>query len=247
MRVAIIGGGLSGRAIERAAIALGGSVDMLSRSTGFDVLAAGAADRLEPYEVIVEATGRFTTSRRVATDFFTRSTRAVAAGARASGARHILLSIVNCELPSVQGYGYFAGKTAQEACARAESDKLTLVRSTQWFEFARQNIDRMKMGPVALVPSMTIKPVALDAVAAVIAECALGVRDGDFYEVAGPEVTTLWDMTKQLPDKHVTPIPLRIPTGMGRAFREGALLPGPHAEVKGPRFAEWLTTHADQS
>lgn len=136
MRVAIIGGGLSGRAIERAVTALGGSVDMLSRSTGFDVLDDGAAARLEPYEVIVEATGHFTTSKRVATDFFTRSTRTVAAATRASGARHILLSIVNCELPSVQGYGYFAGKTAQEALARAESDKLTLVRSTQWFEFA---------------------------------------------------------------------------------------------------------------
>ena len=245
VRVAIIGGGISGRALERAVTALGGSADLLSRSTGFDVLEEGAAARLEPYEVIVEATGQFTTSKRAATKFFTGSTRTVATAARASGARHILLSIVNCELESVQGYGYFAGKTAQEKLAREESPNLTLVRSTQWFEFPWQNLDRMRFGPIALVPGMTIKPVALDEVATVIAECALGKRDGGFHEVAGPEVTTLWDMTKQVPDKQARPVPLPIPTPMGRAFNKGALLPGPEAEVRGPRFAEWLATHKD--
>jgi hypothetical protein len=242
VRVAIIGGGISGKAIKRAIAARDATVELLSRSTGFDVLRDDLAERLGQADAIVEATGHFTMSKKVATDFFTRSTRAVAAAARTLGARHILLSIVNCELPEVQGYGYFAAKTAQERVARKESESLTVVRSTQWFEFAGQNLDRMKIGPTALVPSMTIKPVALDAVADVIAECAIGDRVGASYEIAGPEVTTLWSVTKQLPDKHVTPIPLRIPGRMGRAFRNGALLPGTGTEVTGPRFAEWLST-----
>lgn len=244
MRVAIVGGGLSGHAIGQAVTALGATAELLSRSTGFDVLKPSAAARLEEYDVIVEATGHFTTRKRVATEFFTRSTRTVATAARASGARHILLSIVNCDLPEVQGYGYFAGKTAQEECARSESERLALVRSTQWFEFAQQNCDRMKVGPIALVPTMTIKPVALRVVASVIAECALGIREGEFYEVAGPEVTTLWEMTQQLSGKHVIPVPLTIPTRMGCAFKNGALLPGSDVEVKGPGFAEWLAETA---
>ncbi len=196
---------------------------------------------MEDAAAIVEATGRFTISRRAATDFFTRSTRAVAEAARASGARHILLSIVNCDLPQVQGYVYMAGKTAQERVARQESENLTVVRSTQWFEFAGQHLDRMKLGSLALVPAMTIKPVALDAVADVIADSAIGNRVGALHEVAGPEVTTLWDMTTQLPGKRVTPIPLRIPTGYGRAFRDGTLLPAAEIEVVGPSFFEWLS------
>jgi hypothetical protein len=219
-------------------------VEVLSRSTGFDVLHDDAPARLREAEAIVEATGHFTTSRKVATDFFTRSTRAIAAAANASGARHVLLSIVNCDLPEVQGYGYFAGKTAQERTARTESKNLTIVRSTQWFEFAGQNLERMKLGPIAAVPGMTIKPVALDAFAAVVAECALGLRSGSTAEVSGPDVTTLWRMTMALAERRVIPVPLPIPGRMGKAFRDGVLLPGSHAEVVGPRFAEWRAAHA---
>lgn len=244
MRVAVVGGGVSGTAIARAITAQGVDAQLFSRSTGFDVLRDDAVARLTPADVIVEATGQFTTSKKRATDFFVRSTRAVAAAARAANARHILLSIVNCDLPEVQGYGYFAGKTAQERVAREESERLTIVRSTQWFDFPSQNLERMKFGPVALVPRMKIKPVALEAVADVIAECVTGARTGALVEVAGPEVMTLWDMTSQLPHKSVKPLALPIPGSMGRAFRDGVLVPGDNIEVVGPRFADWLATAA---
>jgi uncharacterized protein YbjT (DUF2867 family) len=217
---------------------------MFSRSTGFDVLRDDATACLADTDVIVEATGHFTTSAKRATDFFVRSTRAVSAAARESGARHILLSIVNCDLPEVQGYGYFVGKVAQERVAREESSNLTIIRSTQWFEFAAQNLERMKFGPVALVPRMTVKPLALEAVADVIAACATGARTGRLVELAGPEVMTLWEMTEQLPHKPVKPLPLPIPGKMGRAFRDGVLAPGDGTEVVGPRFSEWLRTKA---
>jgi hypothetical protein len=244
LQVAVVGGGLSGNAIAQAITARGADAQLFSRTTGFDVLRDDAVARLASADVIVEATGHFTTSRKRATDFFVRSTHAVAAAARAAGARHILLSIVNCELPEVQGYGYFAGKTAQERAAREESDNLTIVRSTQWFDFPQQNLDRMKFGPFALVPRMTMKPVALAAVADVIAECVTGARTGALVEVAGPEVMTLWDMTDQLPHKSAKPLPLPIPGSMGRAFRDGVLVPGDDTEVTGPRYTEWLATSA---
>lgn len=244
MLVAVVGGGASGRAIERALVQRGARAVLFSRSTGFDVLADDAARRLGQPDVIVEATGHFTTSKKVATDFFTRSTRTVAAAARASGARHVLLSIVNCGLPEVQGYGYFAGKTAQERVAREESDDLTIVRSTQWLEFAGQHLDRMRLGRIALVPQMRIKPVALSAVAEVVADFATGRRTGTSCEIAGPEITTLWDMTEQLPGKRVVPLPMPIPGRTGRAFRDGTLVPGADTEVVGPDFSQWLSARA---
>jgi dTDP-4-dehydrorhamnose reductase len=240
LRVAIVGGGLSGAAIRQALQRRGAEVEMHSRATGFDVLHDDATKNLGDAEVIVEATGHFTLNRKAATDFFTRSTRAIAAVARTSGARHILLSIVNVDLPEMQGYGYFAGKTAQERVAREESERLTIVRSTQWFEFAGQNVDRMKLGPIALVPSMTIKPVALGAVAEVVAESAVGIRSGDIHEVSGPEITTLWEMTKQLPSKRVRPVSVPLPGRWGRAFRDGALVPKEAVEVVGPSYSTWL-------
>ncbi|NII40811.1 hypothetical protein E9228_001447 [Curtobacterium flaccumfaciens] len=211
-----------------------------SRTTGFDVLRDDATKRLAGADVIVEATGMFTTSRRRATDFFGRSTRAIAAAAADLQAHHVLLSIVNCTLPVVQGYGYFAGKTVQEQIASDVSPRLTIVRSTQWFEFARQNLERMRTGPFALVPGMTIAPVALDSVAAIVADVATGLRTETEVDVTGPETMTLWEMTRSLPDRGVVAVPLPIPGAMGRAFRNGALLPTADAEVIGPRFAEWL-------
>lgn len=240
MRVAVVGGGISGDAIVRAVRQRGCSVTQRSRSTGFDVLRDDATAALADADVVVEATGRFTTSRRRATAFFTGSTGAIAAATARTGARHVLLSILGCTRPEVQGYGYFAGKTAQESAARASGARLTVVRSTQWFEFARQNLERLRVGPVALVPGMTIAPVALDAVAAVVADVVVGDRGGPVVEVAGPERTTLWSMTTALPDPGVRPVPLWIPGRTGRAFRDGALLPAPGTEVVGPRFDDWL-------
>ncbi|WP_217635692.1 hypothetical protein [Curtobacterium sp. MMLR14_010] len=192
--------------------------------------------------MVIEATGQFTTSRRAATAFFTASTRAIGGAAQVNGAHHVLLSIVHCMLPEVQGYGYFAGKTAQEAVARSVSPRLTIVRSTQWFEFARQNLERMRVGPVALVPGMMIAPVALDAVASVIADVVVGDRSEPEVDVAGPDAMTLWAMTKALPEPGVIPVPLAIPGRMGRAFRDGVLLPAREAEIVGPRFEDWVTS-----
>lgn len=239
MRVAVVGGGMSAGAIARAVEARGCSVQQLSRTSGFDVLRDDAVLALRDADVVIEATGMFTTSRRQATAFFTASTRAIGTAAKELQMRHILLSIVSCTLPEVQGYGYFAGKTAQEKAARELGADLTIVRSTQWFEFARQNLERLKAGPFALVPQMTIKPVALESVAAVIAEAAIGQRTASVIEVAGPETTTLWRMTRALKNPQAIPIPLPIPGRLGHAFRSGALVPGDEVEVVGPRFDDW--------
>ncbi|WP_065963472.1 SDR family oxidoreductase [Curtobacterium sp. UCD-KPL2560] len=240
MRAVVIGGGGSGRAIERAIAARGWEVVRRSRSTGFDVLRDDVAALLDGADAVVEAAGRATTSRRVATDFSTRSTRAVGTAAARTGAHHVLLSIHGCERPAVQGYGYFAGKAAQEATAARTGSRLTVVRSTQWFEFAAQNAGRLRVGPVALVPGMTIAPVALDAVAGVLADVVTGVRAGPRVDVAGPDVTTLWALTRAVRPAGVLPVPFRIPGALGAAFRGGALLPDETAEVVGPSVAEWI-------
>lgn len=242
MDVAVVGGGMSGDLIRRAVEARGGRARMLSRSTGFDVLQDDLVERAQGVGAIIEAAGRFTTSRRIASRFFSASTHTVASAANRLEVPHVLLSIVNCDLPEVQGYGYFAAKAEQERLAREQSEWLILVRSTQWFEFADQNLDRMKFGPIALVPSMKMQPVALDAVADVLAACALGHRTGTIHNVAGPERMTLWDMTTQVPRKRPRPVPLSIPTPYGRAFRNGALVPGHQVEVVGPTFDAWLRT-----
>ncbi len=205
------------------------------------MLADDAVDQLASVrpEVIVEATGRFTTSRRRATDFFTRSTAVVARRPNGPARDTCCCPSSTAPDPRFQGYGYFAGKTAQERAAVADGRDATIVRSTQWFEFAAQNLERMRVGPVAFVPGMTIAPVALAAVATVIAEVATGHRTEPVVEVAGPESMSLWAMTTALPHPAWAPSRCRSrPDGSGLSGRRAPA--GAEVEVVGPAFREWL-------
>lgn len=242
MQVVLVGTGRLGGAVRDALDRRSVPTRPLSRATGFDVLTPDSSASLGEADVVVEATDLFTQHAQRAKDFFVRSTRTVNAAARRAGARHILVSIVHCEQPALRGNGYYAGKAEQERVARDEHEGLTIVRSTLWFEFARQNLDRMRYGPLAVVPAMRVQPVALDAVADVVADCATGERTGPLHEVAGPEVNTLWRMTTALPGRRGLPVPVPVPGRAGRALRDGTLLPGPDVEVVGPRFADWLAT-----
>lgn len=245
MHAVIVGGGASGVAIQRACEAEGIRARQVSRSTGFDV----TAESLPPLEadVVIEATNIVATGRKPCVEFFERSARSVAHTAAQAGARHILLSIVNTDRPEVQGYGYFAGKKAQEETARRFSPALTIVRTTQWFEFGAQVLQRNRLGPLGFVPGMRIKPIALEAAARVLAETALGKRGGDLVEVSGPEEMTLWELVRRTPGPGgILPTPVFLPTGFGRAFRRGALLPDPGVEEVGPGLEDWAN-RADPS
>ncbi|MGB3414102.1 MAG: hypothetical protein WBA28_05240, partial [Microbacteriaceae bacterium] len=85
-------------------------------------------------------------------------------------------------------------------------------------------------------------PVALDAVADVVAECVLGERHGSRYDLAGPDIMTMKEMAqKVLPIK--TPlIAIPLPGPAGKAFRSGALIADKDApvEIIGPHLDEWI-------
>lgn len=117
---------------------------------------------------------------------------------------------------------------------------MQVVRSTLWFEFTRQNIERFSLGPFALVPAMTVRPVSLPADADVVADCVATERADDRH-LAGPDVITLLKMTKALPHRRRLLVPVRVPGAAGRALRHSALLPDQDIEVIGPHFSTWLT------
>ncbi|WP_176491620.1 hypothetical protein [Curtobacterium sp. 'Ferrero'] len=47
-------------------------------------------------------------------------------------------------------------------------------------------------------------------------------------------------MTRALPAQRTMTVTMPIPGRMGRAFRDGILLPRPGTEVVGPHFLEWV-------
>lgn len=240
MDVVIVGSGKAAQACSLALEAKGVHPRLRSRATGFDVLRDDASSNFGAFDVVVEVTGTGTTDKGKAVDFFTRSTSNIAHAAQRVGARHILLSIVNCTTPEVQGYGYYAGKKAQEETARAINGDTIIVRSTQWFEFGGQMADQLSKGVFAVVPNMLIQPLALDEVAKAIAECVTGDRRELEANLTGPEIMTLRSLIRQVRPNIKVMIPVPVPGGSAKAFRTGALLPSDSVEVLGPNLQEWL-------
>lgn len=241
MKIAVVGGGRLGSAVESALLRGGHKVSVLSRRNGFDVTRPESLTPRAEFDGVVEATDVYTQKFDVARDFFTTSTRNINQWAQQSGiVKHVLVSILNCEIDDMSSNGYYAGKAAQAKIALEENHGAVVVSSTLWYEFARQNLERMKVGPVAIVPQIKTKPIALDAVADVVAECVAGDRRERTYDLCGPEVMTLLEMTRSLTGKSAKPLSIPVPGSAGKAMRRGALIPGPNAEVVGPRFQTWL-------
>ena len=241
-RIAVAGGtGVVGRHVVDALTESGCEPLVLARSTGVDLVrGAGLDAALRDVRAVVDVSNVATQRRQAAVGFFTAATTALlAAGVRAGVRHHVVLSIVGVDRVDT---GYYAGKRAQEELVLAGDVPATVLRATQFHEFAEQVLSDAR-GPVAPVPSMRVQPVAAREVGEHLAELALAAPQGRVPELAGPDVHDLTDLVHRVlraRGSRRLVVPLRGPTAASRAVVGGALLPtGP-----GPRgrqtFEQWL-------
>jgi uncharacterized protein YbjT (DUF2867 family) len=244
-RIAVAGGtGLTGRHVVESLRRTGHEPVVLSRSTGVDlVTGAGLAGALAGADAVVDVSNVTTTKRAVAERFFTAATSHLRDAAAAAGVGHyVLLSIVGVDRVDL---GYYAGKRRQEDLLAAGSVPWTVLRTTQFHEFADQLLDRLR-GPVALVPAMRSQPVGVAEVADALVEAVtVGPVDGYATELAGPDVLWLADMVRSVLRRRgerraVSPVPL--PGRVGRRLRDGGALPRGEFREGKRTFADYLET-----
>jgi uncharacterized protein YbjT (DUF2867 family) len=244
MRLAIVGGtGLVGQYVKSAAEAGGHDCVIIARSTGVDATTgAGLRSAFDGVDAVIDVCNTTSLRRKTATDFFVRSTQNIRESAEASGSQHIVvLSIVGID--RAPRYPYYAAKLAQEREALTGSTPVSVVRATQFHEFAGQVLARMSVPLVAAVPSFEIQPVAARTVGEFLVTVASSGVAGQRYEIAGPEVVNLVAAARRTEERrHVQRriVPVRVPGSTGRALRSGALLATPGVEIVGPSFSQWL-------
>lgn len=245
-RVAVAGGtGLTGRHVVALLRGAGHEAVVLARSCGVDATTgAGLDDALRGVDAVVDVTNAPTTRRGPALAFFTAATtNLLDAGARAGVRHHVALSIVGCDRVPL---GLYAAKARQEELVLAGAVPGTVLRATQFHELAGMLLDGLP-GPVAVVPRMRCRPVAVREVAAELVRLATGEPRGRVPELAGPREERMVDMARRLARARGSRRPVvgvRLPSAAGRGFVDGSLLPtGP-----GPRGAQtfdaWLATGA---
>lgn len=243
MRIAIAGGtGMIGAKTAAAARAAGHKITVIARSTGVDLLTGAGLDAaLDGAEAVLDLATLQSMSERRAVDFFETATGNLVATAKRAGIAHmVLLSIVGIDR---NPNGYYAGKVAQERAVEASDVPWTIVRATQFHEFAGQTAARARMLGVQLAPRARAQPVAADALAAHLVGLVAAAPAGRAADVAGPREEALDEMIRAWV-RHEgwrgPVVPVTLPGAQMRGMREGSSLPGSKALRLGPPFAEWL-------
>jgi uncharacterized protein YbjT (DUF2867 family) len=245
MRIAVAGGtGVVGSYVVSAVTEAGHEPLVLSRGRGIDlVTGTGLDDVLAGVQAVIDVSNQSTTSRKKSVAFFDAvTTNVLDAGLRAGVRHHVALSIVGIDRVD---FSYYAGKVRQEELMFASPLPTSVLRATQFHEFAGQVLQQVP-GPVAVIPRMRVQPLAAREVAAALVALALGSPVGMAPELAGPQEESLADMARRLLRARGSRKPVlqvRLPVSGAGAMASGGLLP----TAPGPRgvqtYAAWL---ADQ-
>ncbi len=248
MRVAVIGGtGLVGRHATKALRYAGHDAVVVARSTGTDVTTGANLDAaLAGVQAVIDVTNTAAGDAAAARKFFATTTGQLLAAEQEAGVtHHVVLSIVGVD--RVEGNAHYAGKRLQEEIALAGPIPATIVRATQFHEFAAMVVDWTRQGDVATVPPLLLQPVATSDVGQVLAEIATGTPQGRARDLAGPETQDLVDMARRTLTARGQSVRL-VPSWRGGLFgvemAGEVLLPGPDAQLAPTTFDAWLTAEA---
>ena len=93
--------------------------------------------------------------------------------------------------------GYFRAKMAQEKLIQTSPIPYTIVRSTQFFEFASGIANSATDGLSVRLPSALMQPIVSDDVAAVLASVAVAEPMNRMVDLAGPDAIPLDEVVRQ--------------------------------------------------
>jgi uncharacterized protein YbjT (DUF2867 family) len=239
-RIAVAGGtGWVGRMVVAAAREAGHETVVLARSAGVDLISGrGVTAALRGADAVVDVTNINSTRRAKATAFFETETRTLLA----AGVPHlVMLSIVGVDRVDI---GYYRAKRRQEEVLEAGPVPSTILRATQFFEFAAQMAGRA-VGPLVPAPRMLCQPVAAREVAAELVRLAEGPPRGRAADMAGPERLRMDEMIRQLiraRGGRQIAVPVRFPGRAGREQANGGLLPRGEVLLGKIPYAEWMSS-----
>jgi uncharacterized protein YbjT (DUF2867 family) len=246
MKIVVIGGSgrVGGNAVRRL-VAQGHDPVPASPVTGVDTITGqGLADVMVGADVVVDVANAPVWDDDAVREFFTTSTRNLLAAERDAGVgHHLAVSIVGADrLPDS---GYLRAKVAQEAEIEAGTIPYTILRATQFFEFLPQIVEAGAEGDSVRLSNGLMQLVAVDDVAANVAELATGAPVGGRVELGGPEALGIDAWARRLfavtgDERTVVSDPHA--RYFGTELKSGELTPGDGARIGATDFDSWFAT-----
>jgi uncharacterized protein YbjT (DUF2867 family) len=245
MKIVIIGGtGLIGSKVVTRLTEYGHAAVPASPNSGVNALTGeGLAAVLDGADVVVDVSNSPSFEDAAVLEFFETSTRNILGAEAAAGVgHHVALSVVGTE--RVRDSGYLRAKAAQEKLIKGSAIPYSIVRATQFFEFATRIADEASDGDTVRVPPVLIQPMAADDVAGAVCDGSLAAPRNATVEIGGPEPLRFEDFIRQglraLGDQRVV---LADPEAryFGARLSERSLVPGDGALLAATGFDEWLS------
>jgi uncharacterized protein YbjT (DUF2867 family) len=247
MRIAVAGatgniGQLTVAALERA----GHQAVRISRKAGVDAYTGAGLDAaLRGADGVIDVTNVPSADEAEITDFFgTVTGNLLAAEERAGVAHHVLLSIVGVD--HGQRVPHYSGKREQERLVTAGPVPWSIVRATQFHDFAAMVAGWTQRDGTATIAPLLVQPIAHADVADVLAEVAAGAPLRATMDIAGPRTEDLVDMARRTFSARGQDVTL-VPTWRGVFGPDMAgevLLPGDGARLGPTSFDDWLAAGA---
>lgn len=244
MKISVVGAsGMIGSQVVENLTAAGHDVVGASLRTGANVLTGdGLDDAVAGAAVLVDVTNSPQLEDDPAIDFFTRSSANLVKAATAAGVGHyVALSIVGAD--GITDSGYMRAKVIQERTIAESGVPFTIVRATQFHEFADAIVGSLAVGDEFHAPVARIQPIASAEVAAAVADAAQGAPADGVVEVGGPEKMTFADLTRTVlahkNDRSVV-IDDADATYFGARVGENSLVTSAGARLGTQRFGDWL-------
>jgi uncharacterized protein YbjT (DUF2867 family) len=246
MKIVVIGGsGLIGSKLVNKLRQLDHQVVAASPQSGVNsITGEGLNMALEDADVVVDVSNSPSFEDQAVMDFFKKSTMNLLTAARHEKVRHyVALSIVGTD--RLPGSGYLRAKLAQEDLIKASGIPYSILRSTQFFEFAGRIAQEGTIGNEVHISTGPIQPIASDETVAALSDIVINPPLNATVEVGGPVrmpmsefiryyLTATEDVRQLIADEHAL--------YFGVEVKDTSLVTGENARLGTIRYEDWLNT-----
>jgi uncharacterized protein YbjT (DUF2867 family) len=247
MKITVMGAtGLIGSNVVALLSEAGHQTVAASRRSGADVLTGkGLAEALSGADVLVDVVNSPSFDDDPVMQFFTTATGNLVGAAKSANVGHyVALSIVNCD--RMPDSGYMRAKAVQERTITESGLPYTIVRATQFHEFADGITASFTVGDEIRVPDAPIQPIAGADVAAEVARAAQAEPVNGVVNIGGPEKLRFADLANLVVAHRGDTTPVVVdPSAIywGTPVTETSLVTGDDATLARTRFEDWLAVH----
>jgi uncharacterized protein YbjT (DUF2867 family) len=244
MKITVIGGtGLIGSKLVNKLRQLDHIVVPASLESGVNIITGeGLKEALKNADVVVDVSNSPSFEDKAVMEFFRTSTMNLVTAAIYAGVKHyVAMSVVGSErLPNS---GYLRAKLAQEELIKESGISYTILRSTQFFEFAAKIAQAGTIGEEVHIPSAAFQPIAADEVVAALADVVLGPPLKATVEVAGPVRMRMYDFIRfylnATEDSRQLVMDDHAPY-FGAELNDESLVPGENPRLGKTKYEDWF-------